>query len=88
MKFILGTKLNMTQFFDDTGRAYPETLLSISPITVTQVRTAEKDGYVAVQVGSGSKKRANKPETGHLKGVGPFRHLKSFVLIIPMTQKF
>ncbi len=87
MKFILGTKLNMTQFFDDTGRAYPATLLSISPITVTQVRTAEKDGYVAVQVGSGSKKRANKPETGHLKGVGPFRHLKEFRLNNPDDAK-
>jgi large subunit ribosomal protein L3 len=67
MKFILGTKLGMSQIFDDNGRMIPVTLIEAGPMTVTQIRTNEKDGYSAVQVGYQTKK------TG--KG---FKHLREF----------
>ena len=50
MKFILGKKLNMTQIFDKEGVVHAVTLVKADPVTVTQVKTAEKDGYSAVQV--------------------------------------
>jgi len=67
-KGILGEKLGMTQVFTDDGRALPVTVLKAGPCTVTQVRTAEKDGYAAVQIGFNEvpSKKLNKPETGHL----------------------
>ncbi len=71
MKFLLGTKGRMTQVFDATGRVTPVTMISVSPLTVTQVKTIEKDGYKAIQVGYGAKKekRANKAEKGHFKEI-------------------
>ena len=68
VKGILGEKLGMTQVFSDDGRAVPVTVLRAGPCTVTQVRTAERDGYAAVQLGFGevAQKRLNKPEAGHL----------------------
>ena len=56
MKFILGTKDKMTQVFDDKGVCYPVTILRVSPLTVTAVKTADKDGYDAVQVAGGGQK--------------------------------
>lgn len=78
MKFMLGVKGRMTQVFDETGRATPGTVVAAGTLTVTQVKTPEKDGYSAVQVGFGSKKEANlsKPQQGHLKGLGAFRFLR------------
>ena len=69
MKFMLGTKGRMTQVFDTEGRVFPATVITAAPITVTHVKTVEKDGYVATQVGMGAKKekRVNKPERGHFK---------------------
>jgi len=69
IKGILGEKLGMTQVFTDDGRAEQVTLLRAGPCTVTQIRTPERDGYAAVQVGFQEvpAKRLNKPETGHLK---------------------
>jgi large subunit ribosomal protein L3 len=68
VKGILGEKLGMTQIFSDDGRALPVTVVKAGPCTVTQVRTPDKDGYAAVQIGFAEvpAKRLNKPETGHL----------------------
>ena len=78
MKFILGTKQNMTQLFDEDGKVHPVTVLKTAPMVVTQVKTTEKDGYEAVQVGFGSKspRRINKPLRGHMKDLGNFQYLR------------
>lgn len=72
----------MTQFFDESGRAYPATLVSAGPVTVIQVKTKEKDGYTAVQVGLGTTKKIGKALKGHFtkdgKELGAFRHVKEF----------
>jgi len=80
MKFALGTKQQMTQIFTKEGVVVPVTVIKTGPLTVTQVKTKEKDGYTAVQVGFGTRKeaRTNKAMKGHLKGVGPFAVLKEF----------
>ena len=79
-KFILGTKQNMTQIFDEDGKVHPVTILSVSPNVVTQVKTKEKDGYEAVQIGHGSRKEKNlsKAVSGHLKDKGFFAILREF----------
>ena len=76
MKFTLGTKVSMTQVFDSEGVAYPATVLSAGPLTVTALRTAKKDGYTAVQVGFGAEKesRVNKAQ----RKQGLFRHVAEF----------
>ncbi|MBI2873188.1 MAG: 50S ribosomal protein L3 [Chloroflexi bacterium] len=73
---ILGKKLGATQVFLEDGRVEPVTAIQVGPCTVTQVRTKRKDGYEAVQLGFEEVRRLNKPEAGHLKGMGPFRHLR------------
>ncbi len=80
MKFILGTKENMTEYFDEKGHAVPVTIVKAGPTVVTQVKTKETDGYNAVQVGFGEKKEKNinKALKGHLKGLGNFRFIKEF----------
>lgn len=70
MKYILGTKLDMTQRFRDDGSVVPVTRISAPPCTVTQVRTAEQDGYMAVQIGVGQSRRVAKPQIGHTKKLG------------------
>lgn len=77
MKFILGTKMNMTQLFDEEGKVHPVTVLKTGPMTVTQVKTNAKDGYDALQIGFGSKsaKRINKAQRGVMKD-GNYAHLK------------
>ena len=78
MAFILGKKLKMSQIWKD-DKIVPVTLIQAGPITITQIRTKEKDGYEAAQVGfDATKKKINKPEKGHLKDLGNFRHLKEF----------
>lgn len=70
MKFILGTKVNMTQIFDDKGVVHPVTVIKASPIAVTQIKgKTTKDGYDAVQFGFGVRnaKNINKAQTGHMK---------------------
>ncbi len=62
MKFILGRKLNMTQIFDKDGLVQPATIVEISPVTVTQVKTKEKDGYEALQISSKKAKLETKRE--------------------------
>jgi len=78
MKFIIGTKIGMTQMFKEDGSVVPVTLVSIEPNIVVQVKTKEKDGYQAIQIGTGSKKKLTKPEKGHRKTLGNFSVLKEF----------
>jgi large subunit ribosomal protein L3 len=79
MKGILGTKLGMTQVFDELNRIVPVTVVKAGPNVVTQVRTQDKDGYTAVQLAFGAvdPRRVNKPRTGHFDkaGVTPRRFL-------------
>jgi large subunit ribosomal protein L3 len=76
---ILGTKLGMTQVFDENNRVVPVTVVQAGPNVVTQVRTPENDGYPAVQLAYGAidPRKVNKPRTGHFTkaGVTPRRHL-------------
>lgn len=69
MKFIIGRKLEMSQRYRPTGEVVPVTLVKVEPCVITQVKTSDKDGYTAVQVGTGSKKHLAKPQIGHLKPV-------------------
>jgi len=78
MKFIIGRKLEMTQHFRDDGMVVPVTLVKAEPCMVTQVKNAEKDGYVAVQIGSELAKGLNKPEAGHLKDLDLVSTLREF----------
>ncbi|BAY19739.1 50S ribosomal protein L3 [Nostoc sp. HK-01] len=79
---ILGTKLGMTQVFDEAGAAIPVTVIQAGPCTVTQVKTKQTDGYAAIQLGYGEvkPKALNKPLLGHLaKSSAPaLRHLSEF----------
>ena len=82
MKAILGTKIGMTQIFGPDGKAIPVTLIYAEPNVVTQVKRLEKDGYRAVQVGVGTKRKVTKSLAGHLKkaNVTSVRLLKEFRL--------
>jgi large subunit ribosomal protein L3 len=79
MKFTLATKQHMTEFFSEDGKVHPATLLRATPLTVTALKTVEKDGYEAIQVGQGTQKkeRVSKALLGHLKGEA-FTTLKEF----------
>ncbi|MBU1036633.1 50S ribosomal protein L3 [Patescibacteria group bacterium] len=78
MKFILGEKAEMTQLFQSDGKVVAVTVVKAGPCQVTQVKTESQDGYKAVQVGYGKKKKISKPLTGHLKSLPPFRYLREF----------
>ena len=78
MKFLLGTKLEMTQIFDEIGKVIPVTLIEVGPAVVTQVKTLEKDGYDAIQIGYGKKKNLTKPLRGHLKDAGSLRWMREY----------
>jgi len=79
VKGLLGTKLGMTQVWDENNKLVPVTVIEVSPNVVTQLRTVEKDGYAAVQIAAGAidPRKVNKPESGHFAkaGVTPRRHL-------------
>ncbi len=79
MKALLGTKIGMTQVISEDGVAIPVTLIQAGPCTVTQVKTTEKDGYNAVQVGFDEGKNLSKAVAGHVKpaGVTP-KHIREF----------
>lgn len=66
MKAILGKKIGMTQVFNDKGVMTPVTVIEAGPCVVTQIRTTEKDGYKAVQIGFGEAKKIAKPQEGQL----------------------
>lgn len=81
---ILGTKLGMTQVFDEQGRAIPVTVVQAGPCTVTQVKTKQTDGYTAIQFGyeEVKPKALTQPELGHLakSSAPPLRHLCEYRL--------
>lgn len=82
MKGIIGRKLGMTQIFDDNGEVVPVTVIEAGPCAIVQIKTKEKEGYNALQLGFLPKKpsRTNKPLLGHFRkcGKGPFYVLKEF----------
>ena len=75
---VLGRKLGMVQVFDPEGRMRGATVIEAGPCLITQIKTADRDGYDAVQLGFGSAKRRNKPMRGHLKQQGDLRYLREF----------
>ena len=79
MKFILGTKVNMTQIFSENGEVHPVTVLKAESVVVIAVKTVETDGYNAVQVGFGKRAEKNitKAVRGQMKG-GNYMYLKEF----------
>ncbi len=84
---ILGTKLGMTQVFDEQGRSVPVTVIQAGPCPITQVKTPETDGYTAIQLGFGETrvKLLSKPELGHLakSSSAPLRHLTEMRQYLP-----
>ena len=82
MKTILGKKMGMTQIFTEHGAVVPVTVIQAGPMTVTQIKTVETDGYDAVQFGFEDAKpqRVNKPMTGHFakNDIAPKKHLAEF----------
>ena len=88
MKALLGTKLGMTQIISDDGRTIPVTLIQAGPVTVTQVKTVETDGYNAVQVAYGEGKNLSKAVAGHVKPaqVSP-KFIREFRVDEPSTFK-
>ena len=83
-KGLIGRKVGMTQIFDEKGNVIPVTVVELGPCTVTQKKTAQNDGYNAVQLGFEDKKvtRTNKPMKGHFDkaNVAPKKILKEFRL--------
>ena len=82
MSGILGKKIGMTSVFDEKGEAIPCTVIEAGPCFVAQIKTKERDGYEAIQLGFGDKKDrlTNKPTAGHFKkaGIGAKRLLREF----------
>jgi large subunit ribosomal protein L3 len=83
MKGLIGKKMGMTRVFNDDGESIPVTVLACGPCPITQIKTGEKDGYMALQLGFGSdrkEKRTPKPLLGHLakSKAGPQRLLREF----------
>jgi large subunit ribosomal protein L3 len=74
---ILGRKIGMTQVFEANGRAVPVTVVEAGPCRITQIKTPERDGYSAIQLAFGARRRTVKPLAGHLakSGVETARHL-------------
>lgn len=81
-KGLIGKKIGMTQIFDEKGNVIPVTVVEAGPCTITQKKTAENDGYEAVQIGFGDVKlsRVNKPMKGHFakSDVAPKKTLREF----------
>lgn len=77
-KFILGQKIGMSQIFDKEGEVIPVSVIEAGPCVVIQIKSSENDGYQAVQIGFGTRKKISKPLAGHLKNLGKFRHLREF----------
>ena len=79
---ILGTKLGMTQIFDESGFATPVTVIKAGPCVITQIKNSDKEGYDAIQIGYGqiASKNLTKPELGHLQKSEspPLKHLKEY----------
>jgi large subunit ribosomal protein L3 len=86
---LLGRKLGMTQVFDETGKLIPVTVIEAGPCRVVQIKTLERDGYEAVQLGFGetSERKLTKAQLGHLKKaqVPPCRWLREFKKVGELT---
>ena len=84
MKAIIGKKVGMSQIFDENGHVIPVTVIEAGPCTVVQKKTAEKEGYAAIQLGFEdiAERKLSKPEMGHLNkaGVSPKKYLREFDL--------
>ena len=76
LRGFLGKKIGMTQVFRENGSVVPVTLIEAGPCVVTQVKTEDSDGYSAVQLGFGEKKRPNKPMQGHLRHSRASRYIR------------
>ena len=75
---IIGKKIGMSQIFQEDGKVEAVTAVEAGPCCVVQVKTEEKEGYNAVQLGFGEAKRLNSPQQGHLKEMGTYRYLREF----------
>jgi large subunit ribosomal protein L3 len=75
---LIGRKVGMTQVFAEDGTMVPVSVLAIEPNTVTELRTLERDGYTAVQVGAGTARRTTKPRLGQLKDLPRVRDVREF----------
>lgn len=75
---IIGKKIGMVQLFRDNGAVQAITVIEAGPCIVTQVKSRDKEGYDAVQLGFGQAKKLNSPETGHLKKLGNLKYLREF----------
>jgi large subunit ribosomal protein L3 len=88
---LIGKKLGMTQIFDEKGLAVPVTVVKVDKMVVTQIKTVDKDGYNAIQVGTvpAKEKHLTKAEIGHFKknNLENFRHLQEFRIDNPQDYK-
>lgn len=75
---LIGRKVGMTQVFQDDGTMVAVSVLEVAPNTVTRLRTAERDGYTAVQLGTDESKKLSKPKAGQLKGLPQVATLREF----------
>ena len=75
---VIGRKVGMTQVFAEDGTMVPVSVVAVEPNTVTELRTIERDGYTAVQVGAGTAKRLTKPRAGQLKDLPRVRDVREF----------
>ena len=75
---LIGRKVGMTQVFQDDGTMVAVSVLAVEPNTVTRLRTTERDGYVAVQLGTDESKKINKPQAGNLKDLPKLKTLREF----------
>ncbi|MBM3128038.1 MAG: 50S ribosomal protein L3 [Chloroflexi bacterium] len=73
---LLGKKVGMTQIYTDKGEIIPVTVLQVGPCFVTQIKSPEKDGYSAIQMGMEETRHLNKPERGHLKQLPSLKYLR------------
>lgn len=86
-KCIIGKKIEMTQKYDADGMVIPVTMILAEPCVVTQVKTRQKHGYSAIQLGSGKKKHVTRPLAGHLKGLQA-REIMEFRIAADKEQEF
>jgi len=75
---LIGRKVGMTQVFAEDGTMVPVSVLAVEPNTVTLLRTQERDGYTAVQVGAGTARRTTKPRAGQLQDLPKVRDVREF----------
>jgi large subunit ribosomal protein L3 len=87
MKFILAKKIEMSQRFKEDGTVVPVTLVLAGPCVVTQIKTKDKEGYTAIQLGFDQKKKITKPIAGHLKDLGNLKYLREFRIDDPSAYE-